>query len=126
MPIFAYKALYFTTNETFTCEKCNLDSLFPYPPTTGTFTYSIVVSGPGECTQVEVYCQRDDGQSCTSIIVEAITSSPDPLAITERATDTYAASTVECANDGTFSYKNAAFTLTQIERVQCVFNGCTP
>ncbi|CAO4377036.1 unnamed protein product [Caenorhabditis nigoni] len=91
------------------CTKCDIGSIFKIPDVSGTISYSKIVSGPGECTKIDVFCQRDDGQSCNTIFVEAISSFfPFPLVITDSLTSTYGSSTLEFANDGTFTYNSAA------------------
>ncbi|CAO4377037.1 unnamed protein product [Caenorhabditis nigoni] len=85
-----------------------------------------ILSGSGECTKLEAFCERTDGATCTDIIVYAVTSVPDPLDITDTLTSSYGSSPLECANDGTFTYKNelTGFTVTGITEIQCVFIGC--
>ncbi|PIC23560.1 hypothetical protein B9Z55_017226 [Caenorhabditis nigoni] len=108
------------------CEKCNVLGLFPNSAMPGTITYPSILSGPGECTKLEAFCERTDGQTCTNIIVYAVTSVPDPLDITDTLTASYGSSPLECANDGTFTYTNGltGFTLPGITEIQCVFIGC--
>ncbi|PIC23559.1 hypothetical protein B9Z55_017226 [Caenorhabditis nigoni] len=107
-----------TTNSASSTIKCSKDGTISHLTT--------ILSGPGECTKLEAFCERTDGQTCTNIIVYAVTSVPDPLDITDTLTASYGSSPLECANDGTFTYTNGltGFTLPGITEIQCVFIGC--
>ncbi|PIC23556.1 hypothetical protein B9Z55_017224 [Caenorhabditis nigoni] len=99
------------------CTECDTQAIEPNLADAATSFTAKTLSAPGSCVETEITCKREDDKTCTDVKIEAITPGGQSV-ITDSATEDSATSTITCAKDGTYSWREP--------ELECIFENCEP